>query len=150
MGLSLGGSISGVYPQLAPIVALMMVGPANSSISYYYASPLNGPTSFGPGTNAPFASSGSGDFAEVQALAYQISVPLGYVSNAPLSSVSTWANSSFASLGITPGTYTWTWGGGDTADSFTLDVVAVPEPTSLAVVGAGLAVVGAARRRKRS
>ena len=48
-------------------------------------------------------------------------VPLGYVSGAPLLDTSTYNNSTFASLGITPGTYTWTWGSGVDADSFIIN-----------------------------
>jgi hypothetical protein len=63
-------------------------------------------------------------------------VPQGYVSDTALSDSATYDNVSFASLGVTPGTYTWGWG--PAADQhFTLDIVspaAVPTP----VVGAGL------------
>jgi len=32
----------------------------------------------------------------------------------------------FASMGLTPGSYTWSWGSGLNADSFTLNIVATP------------------------
>jgi hypothetical protein len=57
-----------------------------------------------------------------------------------------------ASLGVTPGTYEWTWGSGVTADSFTLQIgaVAVPEPATLLVFALplGLIVLLAARYRR--
>jgi hypothetical protein len=48
--------------------------------------------------------------------------------------MSTYDNVTFATIGVTPGTYEWTWGSGAHADSFTLD--AVPAP----LIGRGLPV----------
>ncbi len=59
----------------------------------------------------------------------------------------------FSSLGLTPGTYIWTWGSGADADSFTMNigVSSVPEPASLMMLGTGsLAILGFARRRRRA
>jgi hypothetical protein len=43
-------------------------------------------------------------------------VPSGYVSNTNISGSSTYANKTIASAGLTPGTYTWSWGtGGNTS-----------------------------------
>jgi hypothetical protein len=51
----------------------------------------------------------------------------------------TWDGATFSSLGLTPGSYEWTWGSGATADTFTLDIEApAPEPASLTLLGAGL------------
>jgi hypothetical protein len=68
-------------------------------------------------------------------------LPFGYVSDTSLSSTAIWNGAgngaTFASLGLTPGTYVWTWGSGTHANSFTLQIgptSAVPGP----VVGAGL------------
>jgi len=76
---------------------------------------------------------------------------LGYVSGNPLSDTSTYNNATFASLGVTPGTYVWTWGTGTHADSFTLQIgpAAVPEPASLTVLALGLAGLGMALRTRR-
>jgi hypothetical protein len=52
----------------------------------------------------------------------QLIVPFDYVSGDPLSASSTYVGATIASLGMTPGEYVWTWGSGDTADSFTLNV----------------------------
>jgi hypothetical protein len=64
-----------------------------------------------------------------------------------LSNTTTWANKTISGLGITPGTYTWNWGSGPTADFFTLNAQAaapaVPEPPSFILFGSGLlALVG--------
>ena len=63
---------------------------------------------------------------------------------------------SFASLGLTPGIYTWNWGSGANADSLTINIGtaippgAVPEPSTWAMLILGFGAVGGAlRRRKR-
>jgi len=83
---------------------------------------------------------------------WRLSVPAGYISGTQLSGSATFTGRSFASLGITPGTYTWSWGSSiATGDSVTLNAVsAVPEPSSVAMALAGLGVLGVwARRQKR-
>jgi hypothetical protein len=112
-----------------------------------------GPSTFGSGgfTNA---SSGSGDLVGVFDHASQLVVPLEYNSGDPLSGGAVWDNTTFAGLGVTPGTYVWTWGTGDHADSFTLQVgpatAAIPEPSSLTLLGVTAAgLLGYAWRRRR-
>ena len=68
----------------------------------------------------------------------------------------TFAGQTFASLGLTPGTYTWTWGDDpavagftpDNSDSFTLQIGPIPEPTT-AIVWTTLAGVGLFVGRRR-
>jgi hypothetical protein len=76
-------------------------------------------------------------------------VPAGYVSDSALSDTSTYANQTFISLGVTPGTYETTWGNG-TNQNFTLEIgSAVPEPSTWAMMLLGFAGVGfMAYRRK--
>jgi hypothetical protein len=52
-----------------------------------------------------FASTGSGDFVSMRGLFGFMFVPQGYVSGAALSDSITFNNATFASLGLTPGTY---------------------------------------------
>ena len=47
-------------------------------------------------------------------------MPQGYVSGAALSDSMTFNNATFASLGVTPGTYVWSWGTGLANQNFTL------------------------------
>jgi len=77
-------------------------------------------------------------------------VPQGYVSGDALSDSMTFTGSTFADLGVTPGTYVWTWGTGHDADSFTLQIgpTSVPEPASLALLSAGLVGLGLIRRKR--
>jgi hypothetical protein len=70
----------------------------------------------------------------------------GYVSDSALStSTDTFLIATFASLGLTPGTYQWTWGTG--ADqSFTIQIVgtisSVPLPGALPLLATGLGALG--------
>src|SRR5262245_15890278 len=92
---------------------------------------VSGPTSFGSGgVSTPTTSSGS----TVGISGNIVFVPQFYPNDTLLNSTSQFNNQTFATLGVTPGTYLWTWGSG--ADQrLTLDIVnPVPGP----IVGAGL------------
>jgi hypothetical protein len=79
-----------------------------------------------------------GDLVGVIGAFGQLDVPVGYVSDGVLSDTSTYAGKTFTSLGVTPGTYKWTWGTGTNQNS-TLDIgTAVPEPSTWAMMLLGL------------
>jgi hypothetical protein len=116
-----------------------------------YNNILTGPSSFGSGTNFG-ADDGGGDLVGYFT-GGSLFVPLNYVSGTSLDSNATWTGQTFASLGLTPGSYVWTWGSGANADSFTLNIGAqtVPEPASLFLLGMGsLAIFGYARQRRHA
>lgn len=108
-----------------------------------------GPTSFGSGGLSVW-SSASGDDIGIGAnegpnFPSVLFVPHGYSSGTVLSGSLTWNNASFASLGVTRGTYTWTWGTG-AEQSFTLiigNTVNAPEPGALGMFGLGVLMIGA-------
>jgi hypothetical protein len=143
----------GSSPFINPLVAGIATGmsaPADGYQGFFFT----GPASFGPGRPPPArsliaADSGSGDIVgnsvgittgerPVEFLV----VPSGYVSDNPLSDTATYLDQSFASLGVTPGTYEWTWGTG-VNQNFTLVIgtSAVPEPSSLLSLGVGISAL---------
>ena len=96
------------------------------------------------------ATSGSGDFTGIVPLAGNLHPPGGYISGDWLSGEATFAGADFEDLGLTPGTYVWSWGAGPHADTFTVQI-GVPEPSTWAilVVGfGGVGLVGYRRTRK--
>jgi hypothetical protein len=125
-----------IYPHLS----IALVGPPTPTLVDDHNGTLNGPLGFGLGGNTA-ATSGSGNEVGIGLGGFSngvIYVPTGYVSGTPLTSGSTWDNTTISGLGLTPGTYTWTWGG-EVAPDY-LEVVipapsAVPEPSTLTLLG---------------
>lgn len=109
----------------------------SGSIDIYSSPSITGPTEFGSGLDTQ-ASVGSGGFVGLSENVDEWLLPHGYVSKAAISDSSTWDNTTLTALGVTPGTYLWTWGPSN-ADSYTLDVVAAaPEPSAFWCIFWGL------------
>jgi hypothetical protein len=105
---------------------------SNSTSGGYFQPPsFSGPTRIGPGVNHG-ASTGSGDWVGIWFYTAGVLVPAGYVSGQSLSGTGTYSSTTIAALGMTPGTYTWTWGSGGNADSLVLTIES-PAPTAQAV-----------------
>jgi PEP-CTERM motif len=146
--LSLVGSGVGSCFGAAGLFALACVGPQSIDIDNYRG--FVGPLSFGPGTTTFLDSSGSGDFTGIIGRTGFLDLPGGYISRSFLSGEATFANSDFQDVGLTPGTYVWSWGTGPDADTFTVQI-GVPEPSSWALLLAGfgaLGLIGYRRTRK--
>ena len=139
-GLIFAGYASRFNPDIVPgvwnngfgdIAGAIVTGPTIASVDSYHLEP-SGPTSFGSGGLTP-ASSGSGDMVGTGADCSGsdcdrfLSVPRGYVSGTFLSNSATWSGKTFATLGVTPGTYVWTWGTGAN-QNFTLEIPPTPGP----------------------
>ena len=135
-----------------PTVASIVAGPASFTQDEYFTG-YTGPTNFGSSAAEITASSGSGDMVGVGTIftgADRISVlvvPLGYVSGGSLSDTATFSGQTFSSLGVTPGTYEWTWGSGAN-QNFTLVIGEVPEPSTWAMMLVGFAGLGYAGYRR--
>jgi hypothetical protein len=125
--------------------------------SVTFESGASGPATFGTSTYIT-ASSGSGDKFGIDAANYsgpgtaRIWLPPTYVSGTALSANDTWTGATFASLGLTPGVYTYTWGSGVDADSLQVRIGAAPlggapEPETWVMMLLGFGAMGATARR---
>jgi hypothetical protein len=117
-----GGKVS----YMDPFSGSILTGPATLTSIDEYAG-IFGPASFGTHSGTENADSGNGAMVGIINDQF-LDVPSGYVSGF-LSGKSTWNSATFTSLGVTPGTYVWTWGTGGHADSFTL-IASVPDTGS--------------------
>ncbi len=140
-------------PRMVPTGPLLVVGAPGSLDTYRTAVR---PSALGPGGLA-VATSGSGPTVGADTSG-AIGVPEGYVSGVPMSSQASWNGATLASLGVNTGTYSWTWGTGANADSFTLIVGSAPPVTaavptlsefSLLGLSAMLGALGIARARRK-
>jgi len=120
--LTLNQNIPGITGGFNRAFAQFVVGPTSpsSGTTYSGSSFTTFPTSFGssPGGLTPSSSSGS-LFGVVQTAPSgprEIAVPSGYVSGTVISGSMTYNSQTIAGMGLTPGTYTWSWGtGGNTS-----------------------------------
>jgi hypothetical protein len=145
IGLTAGSSGATVAAMI-PRLSFINTGPTGFMVSMSYKG-ISGPSSFGSGEGGQ-PSSGSGDIVGLDKTSNNLLVPRGYISDSALADTSIYDNQTFASLGVTPGVYEWTWGTG--ADqNFTLDIGAspVPEPSTWTMLLIGFAGLGYASHR---
>ena len=138
-----GGGVANINPK----GATLGTGPFDFPVNFYESSaPFSGPTNFGSG-DFTFANSGSGDFLGIQSSPDgfgSLLVPTGYVSGNALTDSMTFNNATFASLGVTTGTYVWSWGDGAN-QRFTLRV---PDGgTTVSLLSFALLGLAAVRRK---
>ena len=137
---------------IVPSTGLFLLGGGGTNNPFTGITPLN--QAFGSGGETD-ASSNSGAVLGIANTTSSegLYLPNGYVSGTNVSNVTTFLGATFASLGVTPGAYTWHWGAGANADSLTLDIVAptaAPEPDSLTLLAMGLAGLGMVLRTRRA
>ncbi len=123
------------FGYIHPNAGILVGGPATGVTNTAYTMSA-GPASFGLG-GPRNATSGTGDMVLVGGQNLELDLPQGYVSGAPLADSAVFANTTLADLGATPGSYTYTWGSGANADFLTVNIV--PEPSTLALLGLGVA-----------
>jgi PEP-CTERM motif len=135
----------------------IIVGPTTDTDDTFYSG-ITGPADFGPGDEF-LADMGDGAIVGLgtfdQTSGGVVAVPQGYVSGASLgTSTATWSGATITGLGLTPGSYVWTWGDGPTTDSFTLDIIdngipGAPEPATWAMMLLGFVGLAFLRTRRR-
>jgi hypothetical protein len=148
--LTVAGLFAGYTRVIDPSAATINVGPYGFFQDTTYDG-LTGPSTFGTGGQiGSFV--GTGDCfgfnsADITPSFLVLELPMDYVSGAQLNGTATYTNSTFATMGVTPGTYVYSFGSGLNADTLTIDIggVPVPEPASLGA----LAVGGTALIRRR-
>jgi PEP-CTERM motif len=147
-GLSGPGTSSSTGSSLNPVFGIAAIGSGGALDIYSFVS-SGMPANFGTG-GLQFSSTSNGNTVAIGSSV--IFVPRSYISGTSLgTSTATWTNTTFALLGLRPGTYIWTWGNGATTDSSTLHITAppVPEPATWTSMLFGLGLTAFALRRKK-
>jgi hypothetical protein len=123
------------FGSIGPSSAIIETGPKGLTNFDSYGG-FTGPMSFGSGIAGAHSNTGSGDLVGINNFSHNntIDVPQGYISGTALSSSATFNNATFVSLGVTPGTYVWTWGTGAN-QNFTLQIPTAGVPDSGSALG---------------
>ncbi len=118
---SVSSTLAGVVPSTARV---QLCSPGVSVQPY---TGLSGPASVGAGA-VRLATSNSGDAVFLYGSSGELYLPFGYVSGTPLSASATFNGTTIPSMGLTPGTYTWTFGSGPSADTVVVQISSVVTP----------------------
>jgi hypothetical protein len=117
--------------------AIWLVGPTTATFADFYDGVTTFPSSFGSGNTAP--NNGYGDiFGILPSSNRYLAVPSGYTSNTFISGSTTYTGQTISSMGLTPGTYTWSWGTGLTSSSINMIIggspAVTPTPTETSII----------------
>jgi hypothetical protein len=106
---------------ITPNVAQFTIGTISSDISQYTGTTITGPSTLGNGAQITTTLGGRGMFGIAPFLSgISLLVPKNYVSGTNIVGTSAYRNQTLSSMGLTPGTYTWTWGTGNNQGVFNL------------------------------
>jgi hypothetical protein len=148
-GLTAGGNDGPTPAYIWGASATEVFGPTVGGQPVYFG--ITGPADFGNGAVTE-ASSSTGDTFGYGGLDQDLLLPNGYISGSFISGTDTWDNTTLAGLGLTPGTYNYTWGtGSDGSFALNVGVAPVPEPSFLGLMSlVALALVVLILRRRRN
>ena len=111
------GSIGGGYQSGQAIWAIGPSAPIDE-----YSGTITYPASFGTSNVVVTSTSGSTFGILPGGSGRLLYVPSGYVSNTNISGTATYANKTIAEAGLTPGTYTWSWGSGANTSTLVMTI----------------------------
>ncbi len=136
-------SSSTPVPQASPFGGTCVLGTGSAELA---SASIGGPFGgFGSSSTLNYASSATGDYVGITPGTFDVYVPSGYVSDSPLSDSATYSGQTLTSLGITPGTHTFTFG--TNSDKFVIAATSsVPEPASLSLLAIGATALLGRRR----
>lgn len=121
------------------------------SLCFVYTGFLTDPSPFGEGTYIVASQVSVDEFSTFMLNGSMPSIALSaHYSNESALNASMEFDSTISGMGLTPGTYEWTWGTGTNADSLTINIGAVPEPSTwwFLVIGTVLISLFVYRSRK--
>jgi hypothetical protein len=103
--------------------AIWAIGP-NTTVDTY-SGVTTFPANFGSG-DVPVTSTSGSTFGILPDIlggsGRLLYVPSGYTSNSVISGTSTYNSTTIAGMGLTPGTYTWSWGSGGNASTLVMTI----------------------------
>jgi hypothetical protein len=102
-------------------MAIWAIGP-NTTIDQYQGT-ITYPNSFGTGGTPVTTTSGSTFGILPGGSGRTLYVPSGYTSNTTISGTATYANTTIATMGLSGGTYTWSWGSGGNSSTIVMNIV---------------------------
>jgi len=116
-------------PKIIPNQATTYVVTANTSYNFDRYSGISGPTNFGS-SNVTIANASTGILPfGIDGSSNYLYLPEGYTGAERITGVTTYNSATFASLGLTQGTYTYTWAGGSVVVQVGISPTSTPTNT---------------------